>query len=73
MRVVSSDGTITVETIRLSCTDGRDGDWLGVKRHDERSRNGRNSPDIQTPFDTLEGTHRAPALADAKYAGAHAR
>jgi hypothetical protein len=33
MRGISRDRTVTVETIRLSCTDGRDGDWLRVKRH----------------------------------------
>ena len=32
MRLVSSDGTVTVETIRLSGTNGRDGDWLRVRR-----------------------------------------
>lgn len=32
MRLVSSDGTVTVETIRLSGTNGRDGEWLRVKR-----------------------------------------
>jgi hypothetical protein len=34
VRVVSRDGTVTVETIRLSGNSGRDGDWLRVKRHD---------------------------------------
>jgi hypothetical protein len=34
VRCVSSDGTVTVETIRLSGTNGRDGEWLRVKRHD---------------------------------------
>jgi hypothetical protein len=33
VRVVSSDGTVTVETIRLSGTRGRNGEWLQVKRH----------------------------------------
>jgi hypothetical protein len=33
VRCVSSDGTVTVETIRLSGTKGRDGEWLRVKRH----------------------------------------
>jgi hypothetical protein len=32
MRLVSSDGTVVVETIRLSGTSGRDGEWLRVKR-----------------------------------------
>jgi hypothetical protein len=33
VRVVSRDGTVTVETIRLSGNNGRDSDWLRVKRH----------------------------------------
>jgi hypothetical protein len=31
MRCISSDGTVTVETIRLSGTKGPDGAWLRVK------------------------------------------
>jgi hypothetical protein len=33
VRCVSKDGTVTVETIRLSGSGGRDGEWLRVKRH----------------------------------------
>ena len=31
MRCVSSDGSTVVEVIRLSCTNGRDGEWLRVR------------------------------------------
>ena len=32
MRLVSSDGCTVVDVIRLSCTRGRDGEWLRVRR-----------------------------------------
>jgi hypothetical protein len=32
MRCVSRDGSTVVEVIRLTCSGGRDGEWLRVKR-----------------------------------------
>jgi hypothetical protein len=33
MRAVSSDGSTVVEVVRLTCTNGRDGEWIRVRRH----------------------------------------
>jgi hypothetical protein len=33
VKAVSSDGSTVVEVVRLSCTNGRDGEWLRVRRH----------------------------------------
>jgi hypothetical protein len=33
VRCVSRDGSTVVELIRLTCSGGRDGEWLRVKRH----------------------------------------
>jgi hypothetical protein len=33
VRCVSRDGSTVIEVVRLSCTSGRDGNWLRVKRH----------------------------------------
>jgi hypothetical protein len=56
MRCVSRDGSTVVEVIRLSCSEGRDGEWLRVKRHgfhladvrsvEELARLGVDLPDL---------------------------
>jgi hypothetical protein len=33
VKAVTSDGSTVVEVVRLSCTNGRDGEWIRVRRH----------------------------------------